>query len=310
MNDQGINSTIEDNVVFEEKLSNYGLFQGKMGDLIPNNDAEKFELASTLFTDYADKQRIILLPKGQKIKAVDNGLLDFPEGTIIAKTFFYSPLLSSRGEGIFLLETRLLIKNKSQWNAATYQWNAEQDEAFLLIDGATIPVSFVDDNGNDRTTNYKIPSKMDCISCHRHSNQLLPIGPKLRNMNIVVNREGKEVNQLEYLQNKKKLDIMLVESVQESIDYRNINLPLAKRARMYLDINCAHCHNPNGIAYMTQLDLRNETAIHETGIWFKQGKIAHRITVQGELHMPKIGTTIPDKRGVKLILDYLQNLED
>src|SRR5690606_30232616 len=32
--------------------------------------------------------------------------------------------------------------------------------------------------------------------------------------------------------------------------------PLALRANAYLDINCAHCHNPNGLASITRLDLR------------------------------------------------------
>jgi hypothetical protein len=33
---------------------------------------------------------------------------------------------------------------------------------------------------------------------------------------------------------------------------------LHERALAYLDVNCAHCHNPNGLASGTRLDLRYE----------------------------------------------------
>ncbi|MGJ1318743.1 hypothetical protein ACR776_09270 [Sphingobacterium spiritivorum] len=308
-NDRGISNTIKDNIVFKQKLSEYGLYKGKMSDLTPCNEAVTIEIASPLFTDYAEKQRIILLPKGFKMKAQGSGLPDFPNGTIIAKTFYYQNKTNGKAETLHILETRLLIKNEDQWNASTYQWNDIQDEAFLLKDGATVPVAFVEEMGNNRTTSYKIPSRTDCISCHRQNDQILPIGPKLRNMNININLEQEFKNQLEYLKEKGKLEITDNTQITQITDYRNEAEPLQMRARAYLDINCAHCHNPNGTGYITQLDLRTETPIHETGIWLKQGKIAYRMTVTGDLHMPKIGTTIPHDEGVKLILDYMKNLE-
>jgi hypothetical protein len=69
-----------------------------------------------------------------------------------------------------------LQKSKSQWNATTYKWNDTQDEAYLLQDGATVPIAFVDEKGKNRTIGYKIPSRADCISCHRQNDKILPIG--------------------------------------------------------------------------------------------------------------------------------------
>lgn len=309
LNDRGISGTIEDNMVFKQKLSEYGLYQGKLSDLVPCEEAETIEIASALFTDYAEKQRIILLPKGQKMKAKGNGLPDFPDGTIIAKTFFYQNKTNEKANTTHLLETRLLIKYQDQWNASTYQWNDTQSEAYLIKNGATVPVAFVDEKGNSKTTNYKIPSRTDCISCHRQNDKIFPIGLKLSNINTTVNREQHTVNQLEYLEQKGKLEITDISHIASAVDYRNENEPLEIRARAYLDINCAHCHNPNGTGYITQLDLRNETPIHQTGIWLKQGKIAYRMTISGELHMPKTGTTIPHDEGIQLILNYIKNLE-
>ena len=309
LNDNGINDQIEDNLVFKQKLSDYALYKGNISDLIPCEKAEVLDIASALFTDYAEKQRLIILPKGQRMKARGNGLPDFPDGTIIAKTFFYQNIENQRTYRKHILETRLLIKHQGQWNASTYKWNDAQDEAYLLKHGATVRVSFIDEKGNSGKTNYKIPSRADCISCHRQNDQILPIGLQLRNINIVISRQQHYVNQLEYLQQKGKLDISNTNQIATTIDYSNEAEPLEKRARAYLDINCAHCHQPSGTGYITQLDLRNETPINLTAIWLKQGKIIYRMTTPGDLHMPKIGTTIQHDAGVKLILDYISKLK-
>ncbi|MFT4072116.1 MAG: hypothetical protein QM654_09415 [Dysgonamonadaceae bacterium] len=302
LNDKGISNTIKNNIVFKQRLSEYGLYQGKISELIPCEKAETIEIASASFTDYTEKQRIILLPKGQKMKAKGNGLRDFPNGTIITKTFFYQNKTNDKTKALHILETCLLIKDQNQWNDT-------QNEAYLLKDGTIIPVSFVDEKGSNRTTNYKIPSRADCISCHRQNDKIFSIGLKMTNINIAINRDQDTVNQSECLRQKGKLEITGITQIATTTDYKNEAESLEMRAREYLDINCAHCHNPNGIGYITQLDLRNETAINHTGIWLKQGKIAYRMATSDELHMPKIATTIPHDEGVKLILDYIANLK-
>ena len=310
LNDNGVHSSIEDNIDFRQKLSQYGLFQGRLVDLMPIERAELLTISSALFTDYAEKQRILLLPKGKKMVARGNGLPDFPDGTILAKTFFYPRGVGEQKAGKLILETRLLIKNKSQWNAATYKWNDSQDEAYLLTAGATVPVTFRDEKGSFGKTAYKIPSRSDCIACHRQGSGIFPIGPKISNLNIELGRKTKSVNQLVYLKQKGRLDSASLSGISRTPDYGNLLEPLEKRARAYLDINCAHCHSPGGIGGITQLDLRQETPLSETGILLKQAKIAGRITVSGELHMPKIGTTVPHEEGIKLILDYIRQLGD
>ncbi|WDF66966.1 hypothetical protein PQ465_11675 [Sphingobacterium oryzagri] len=308
LNKQGLSAKIEDNMAFSETLSTYGLFKGELFDLTPCNEAISIEIASSLFTDYAEKQRIILLPKDKKMKANGDGLPEFPDGTIIAKTFFYPKMIGENPNGKHILETRLLIKNKEKWNAATYKWDKNQQEAYLLTDGSTEPVAFTDKNGNRRTIAYKIPSRADCSSCHRQRNKILPIGPKLRNLNIDVVRDNQTINQLVYLKRKEKLHIGSTDEIDRISSYSEESEPIHNRARAYLDINCAHCHSPEGTAGITLLDLRYETPIQETGIWLKQGKISARMQVTGELHMPQKGTTMIHKEGVHLILDYIDNL--
>ncbi len=189
LNNKARGKVSKDNIIFRDKLSDYGLFKGKIADLVPNDQGISYELASALFTDYAEKKRVIFLPKGKKIVASDHGLPNFPDGTIIAKTFFYPKRGTSQESKSILLETRLLINESGQWNAATYQWNSTQDEAFLLADSAAVPVLFLDGKSVKRQTNYIIPSRTDCIACHRQGDRILPIGPKIRNLNRVVLRD-------------------------------------------------------------------------------------------------------------------------
>jgi len=319
LNDRGTHGSIADNIVFREKLSEYGLYEGRLSDRKPSKEVEHMAIASPLFTDYAEKQRLVLLPMGQKMKARGNGLPDFPNGTIIAKTFFYPNGTADRtvsdhtSEYVFgrktewILETRLLVLHEGRWNAAAYRWNAQQDDALLLKEGIAVPVSFTDGKGRTRTTDYNIPSRADCLSCHRQNDGIFPIGLKMRNMNIPIQRDGATVNQLEYLERKGKLERTYGAQIAPAVDYRNEREPLDGRARAYLDINCAHCHQPSGTAYATRLDLRLETPIHRTEILPKQGKIAYRMTTEGDLHMPRIGTTVRHEEGIKLVLDYIKN---
>lgn len=299
----------EDTVLFSQKLSQYGLYQGKISDLKPSDRAEIIELASPLFTDYAEKQRIIVLPEGKKMKANGSGLPDFPDGTIIAKSFYYPKRISRKSTGKYIVETRLLIKDKAIWNAATYKWDTRQDDAYLSTNAATVPISFVDETGSTREIKYRIPSPEDCISCHRQEGQLMPIGPKLRNINLNVNRGKQLVNQIEYLRDKGKLGIGDTKAINTVANYNDEYQPMSKRARAYFDINCAHCHNPAGLASYTQLDLRYELPFTETGIKLKQGTIPTRITMSGEMHMPKRGTTINHDEGIKLLMEYTRNLK-
>jgi hypothetical protein len=46
-----------------------------------------YDVATPLFSDYTDKERMISIPPGKKIVITGNGLPQFPEGTILFKTF-------------------------------------------------------------------------------------------------------------------------------------------------------------------------------------------------------------------------------
>lgn len=296
----------DEQVIFHQYLSQYQLFDGELSQLIPAEGIELIELQSTLFTDYTEKQRLLKLPANQQLVITGDGLPQFPEGTLIAKTFYYPQTADNQGRR--LVETRLLIRGKSKWQARTYQWSQTQEEAVLLEEGAVVPVTFIDAHGKERAVRYEIPSTADCRSCHQVGNQLLPIGFKMRNMNRVVHREGVDVHQLTYLEDKGKVRRSTLAAISTMGNYDDPTLALEQRVRAYLEVNCAHCHNPQGMASSMNLDFRLETPFHQTGIWTKTGKIAARMSVMGERHMPKLGTTMLHDEAIELILTYINQL--
>ncbi len=190
----------KNNMTFPKSLSAFKLFKGKMANLVPNDDIVELHLSSALFTDYTEKQRLLKLPAGTKMTAKGDGLPDFPEGTILAKTFYYTAAQTKEAQRI--IETRILIKHKQKWNAATYQWNEEQTEALLANNGATVPIDIAIPNGENKEISYKIPNAFQCYDCHRSGGDMVPIGPKLRNLNVAIFTNNNSVSQLDQLSKK------------------------------------------------------------------------------------------------------------
>jgi uncharacterized repeat protein (TIGR03806 family) len=290
---------------FKPRLSAYGLFSGDQSDLVPAHGVEILNLSSTLFTDYAEKQRLIRLPPGKQMRAFGNGLPEFPEGTVIAKTFYYSQPSEKRRK---LMETRLLILKDGQWNAGTYRWSEDQKDAVFLAEGADVPVSFTGPDGKFRNISYHIPAQSDCGNCHRNVNQLVPIGPKLRNLNTDVLREGRKINQLLYLHQSGLLSDIKPDTIGTIPDYHDTKVPVDQRARAYFTMNCSHCHQPSGLAGNLSLNLNYATDFDHTGIAIHKQNIIERISAMGPFHMPKTGTTIIDEQGVELLRQYIKSL--
>lgn len=297
---------IDDDAGFEERLSFYKLFQGKPAELIPAANVEVLELSSTLFTDYAEKQRLIKLPQGKKMKLTGNGLPDFPEGTLIAKTFYY-PL--GPGGKLQIMETRLLLLEGGKWNVAVYKWNKEQTEAFLITDGDVVPVKRLDSNGKMMAIGYHIPANQECVSCHHSNDTILPIGPKARNLNVEVVREQSRINQLQYLIDKGLMSAEKLDKIEKLPPYKDTKASIHERARGYLEINCAHCHQQGGFAGRTTLNLDYGSMLDKTGIRLHRNNILMRMSEMGDFHMPKLGTTMIDTAGLQLIKDYLETLD-
>lgn len=286
------------------KISAYNIFTGAPIALTPGNGFQLYELATGLFTDYAEKQRLIKVPAGNTITAIHDGLPQFPDGTILVKTFYYFNDKKNAAAGKRLIETRLLIKDNGQWLAGTYVWNNEQTDADLTTGGLKTAVSWTDGQANNRSIVYKVPSAKDCASCHNVNNSLMPVGIKIRNLNRDVVRNNATVNQLQYLQRTGIMNAVDANRFTHLPNWQNENNSIEERVRAYLDVNCAHCHSDDGSCARSALHFAWEIPLSDTRIEAGKKQVINMIE---KGRMPRIGTSIVDEDALALIKKYLQS---
>lgn len=298
-------SEIPNNHNFKKTLSSYNLFDGDLSELKPAEGVVQFELTTPLFTDYASKQRLFLIPKNTSIKVDDNGSFSYPDSSLIAKTFYYP----QNDNKYHIIETRLLYFIDGRWNVAVYEWNRDQTEAFLIKDGTKREVEWNTSSGEIKSTRYRIPSLAECTTCHQKSDQVIPIGPKLANMDHEITLNNATVNQLDYLKSKNTISNFDRTNIDAFPKWNDPRHSLKKRARAYIDVNCAHCHSPSGFADYSSLYLNYSLPLSKTGIQSRKDRIKNRINSRwrGE-KMPLIGTTMIHDEGVELIQEYLNDL--
>ena len=324
--------TVDLTLVPYSKLSDYKFFEGDIKDQIPSLNVIPYEPASSLFTDYASKKRFIWMPNGVKANYVaDNKILDFPVGTVLIKTFYYTTIQPNNSTKI--IETRLMIRKADKWHFYEYLWNDAQTEADLVsgddfANGSSKTITFKKPNNEIITTDYRIPSDAECFACHKINETGTPIGVKPQNLN----------HNHQYGTNNKNILAKLVQqgylnsypsNIASTIDYHDLTQPLDLRLRSYLDANCAHCHQDEarcfyrpirlpfsqsntdsniGICIVAVEPINNLQKIISPGNYNKS--IMHyRISTNDESErMPLLGRTIVHDEGVALLKEWISSL--
>lgn len=314
---------------YPNTLSEFGFFSDQAKQ-IPEVDVLPYSLITPLFSDYANKNRFVYVPQGRTAEYQNNDVFKFPIGSVLIKTFSYKKMNVNNSEKQ-LIETRLLLNKKNGWDAVTYVWNEDQDEAFLNIAGKTILTEYFDESGMPISIRYRVPNKNQCKECHLKNDSLVPIGPKPRNLNRMVHYSDGPMNQLLKWETM-NLTAENHEDIPAVADFTNSNESLDKRARAYLDINCGHCHSMTGSANTTGLYLNlNESNKKSIGIFkppvaagrgagnFKysivpgnpdQSILLYRmISDEPDIMMPESGRAIAHQEGIDLIREWITAME-
>ena len=328
----GVNNDLILSDSFPNKLSEFNFFIDNSAQ-VPHDKVVPYELISTLFSDYSYKQRWVYVPGNQKATYYkESSVFDFPVGSALIKTFYYHIDERDLSQGMNLLETRLLLRKEDGWEAVSYAWNDEQNEAFKKVAGKTINVSWTNFLGEEEDVRYRVPNVNQCKECHATDDKITPIGPKARNINKDFNYEEGEFNQLDYWMTKQIIDsypLELVSPVDWSDESQNIN----DRVRSYLDVNCGHCHSPTGNANSTGLYLHlDETRDIHLGIYKKPvatgrgsgglkysivpGKpeesiLLHRmISLDPGVMMPESGRALSHNEAVEMVREWILLLKE
>jgi uncharacterized repeat protein (TIGR03806 family) len=309
-------------------LAAYHLFNDAGGHEA-NAGVTPYTLNTPLFSDYADKQRYLFLPKGASARYRAEGVLDLPIGAVLVKTFAYPADFRRPQDNIREIETRLLIHKASGWVPLTYVWNDAQTEAVLKRAGARTPVSFVDVKGEIVRFSYAVPNVNQCKECHALSGALTPIGPKARNLNGDYAYPTGAENQLaHWIRLGLLTGAPAPSALPATARWDDASQPLEARALAYLDGNCAHCHNPKGAASNSGLYLEYERT---EGVARGLGKrpvaagkasadldydiapgepdrsiAIHRMeSREPGVMMPELGRALAHKEGIELVRAYI-----
>lgn len=315
------------------KLSDYHFFEGDIKDQIPSLNVIPYEPASSLFTDYASKKRFIWMPDGVAATYVaDNKVLDFPVGTVLIKTFYYTTI--QPGNVTKIIETRLMIRKDDGWKFYEYLWNDDQTEADLVsgidfVNGSTKTITFTKPSGQTITTDYRIPSDAECFACHKINEIPIPIGVKPQNLNHNYTYGNVSKKILQKLVDQGYLD-SFPSSIASTVDYHDVTQSLDLRLRSYIDINCAHCHQDEARCYYRPVRFPFDLTNIDTNIGiclvadeeisptlqkvitpgnFSKSILHYRLTSNDESQrMPLLGRTIVHDEGVALLEQYISSL--
>lgn len=208
-----------------------------------------FQLSTPLFSDGALKYRFVHVPDGRAALYHDTEAFDFPDGTALIKTFAFPADYREPEKNIRLIETRVLLRHSDGWRASAYLWNAEQTDAVLKIAGAKVEIATIAADGSPLAFTYSVPNKNQCKACHAFNGEIVPLGPKARNLNRdLVYKSGTE-NQLAYWTEAGILaGAPLPKDAPAVPDWHDASAAVDTRARTWLDVNCAHCHRMEGPA--------------------------------------------------------------
>lgn len=339
----------EDARDWPDNLSEWNLLSIQGGKLTPLLGVEPYQLNTPLFTDYALKLRTLWLPEATSLTLAADGQFDFPVGAVLSKTFYYEssnsgaskPVKARRSSAVALaevelnsnrlIETRLLVNTSYGWVGLPYIWNAEQTEATLEIAGGRASIELSGANGESQTFSYGVPNILECAGCHapNHSDKSIkPIGPSLANLNIAAPYPG--ADQLQRFTSRGWLKGGW-DTQAALVRWDDQAKSVEERAKAYLQVNCAHCHNSVGAADTSGLYLNSDNpngssyGLCKPPVAAGKGSGGRLVDIHpgapeksilsyrlhsidpGEM-MPEIGRTIVHAEGVALVDEWIASL--
>ncbi len=266
-----------------QSLEAWGQIARRGQALVLGEGVTAYDLNTALFSDYALKLRTVWIPDGAGPAAYhETDTFDFPVGTVITKTFFY-PLadggfdhVSAQGRledhfdgtaldlnGVRLIETRVLVRRETGWEALPYVWDDTQRGASLARTGAFVDLTLISAVRPAQSFAYAVPDVNQCAACHvidARDGAVRPIGPRARHLNGPFAYAHGPQNQLAHWSETGLLTgapepDAAPRAARWDAEVTLSGALLDAAARAWLDINCAHCHSRTGPARTSGLYL-------------------------------------------------------
>lgn len=335
---------------FPQRLSQTGLFKDLLSQR-PANGVTSFEINAAMWHDGATASRWLAVPGEDKIEVQKRNIrrtnwmwresMFFPDDSVLAKTL----TLRDKQNKDVRLETQLLHFDGTDWRGYSYVWNTEQTDAVLAPAGGQ-EISLKDYGEFPGRSAWQVHSRAECLRCHNHwaGGPLAFTAPQLnREIGLTSSAAAAAAgsasapgNQLHHLRDAGWLKGAIPEQGTKTNDAWAV--PAAdpastddspdKRARAWLQVNCAHCHQ-NGAGGTATIDLQSSIpadAMKLLGAAPSQGTfglnqpqlvvpgdparsvLMYRVAVAGRGRMPHIGSSVVDAGGVELIRQWIESL--
>lgn len=329
---------------FPRLLSQTGVYRSTDKNIV-HPGLVPYRVNSPLWSDGAVKERFIGLPGDAKIEFQAKKSWEFPEGTVLVKTFSL-PCVTRSDSELTRIETRLLVLQEGEWYGYSYAWNDEQTDA-VLVDaiGRDREYRVRSRKGESTRQTWHYPSRAECMVCHsRAQNYVLGLSVPQTNLDCEI--EGQEMPQLErfrqlgMFQGKESSapspDSSVgrfefpspVAEMPSLADPSDTTQPLESRVRSYLHANCANCHVKEGggnsnivLSFQATIDktrLINTLPTHGTfdlpdAMLVKPSSAAasillHRMKLRGRGQMPPLATSVVDGDSVEMIMRWIDSL--
>ena len=316
---------------FPKRLSETGLYQNVVKQ-VAEEGVIPYSVISPLWSDGAQKQRWLAVPNDKTIGYKSRGSWDFPDGTVLVKSF--SMAQKNTGQ-LRRIETRLMNKNNGEWFGYSYRWNKDQTDAYLVAAEGTDEILPWAEGVADADVEWRYPSRTECMVCHsRAANFVLGLSTEQMNrlQQYSSDSNGKvTAPQIETLAHigmfGDEIDLNL-EDADCLVDPSDVEAGIAERARSYLHSNCSSCHMNAG-GGNARIKLTKFVPLEKTSLvdseplhgrletpgaeLLLQGNaklslLFLRMSRRGGGQMPPLASKIVDPTGTRLIRDWINSM--
>lgn len=329
------------NASFPRTLSQTGLF-ASVEDHEPSPGVLPFSINAEPWADHAVAERLVAVPGATAIEVIPGHAtrpdfapvesFKFPGDGVLARTFSLE-MKSGHPESRRRLETQVLHFDGQDWRGYTYAWNDAQTDADLVAaEGMdrTFVVTDPEAPGGRREQAWHFPSRAECLTCHNSwSGYRLAFNP------LQLDKDHAGADQLESFM---ALGLLVApkggtgsrttdggKPAQKLTNPYDPSANLDERARSYLQVNCAHCHQ-FGAGGTANIQLRYDTPLEKAQILdvrptqgtfgvYDARIVAHgdpyrsvlfyRMAKLGPGRMPRLGSELLDEDGLRLLRDWI-----
>jgi mono/diheme cytochrome c family protein len=225
-----------------------------------------YEPSVPAWADFAAVRRWVRLPEGTAAGWSADGFWALPQGTMWVEHFELETVRGDPASRV-RLETRVLVRTADGVFGVSFRWDEAAADAVLVNELGEERALAVCEGGACRTQTWRMPARAECVACHSAGVGFAP-GFSTRQLNRPFTYpEGAAANQLTAMARAGLLDTDPgpPDALPALPRRTDAGAPLETRARAWLDVNCAACHQPGG-ASGAGFDVRFATALGATGL--------------------------------------------